>query len=434
MVFQEPRFVEYFTLATPELEYGRMNIGSRPAKRKPSGGIETLRAIPWIFAWTQTRFHLPVWLGFGAAFKHVIDKDIRNLQMLQEMYKSAAASKEAPIPVSRVTWSPGGSFVGVAFTKHLIHLYAYTGSNELTQRIEIDAHVGGVNDLSFALPNKQLCIVTYGDDKLIKVWDANGRRLFTFEGLEAPIYSICPHHKENIQFIFSTSIDEETKENNSVTETGNILVQNTVDALIQITDMYAAPSDTTSSVGDDGLTKEWPSNGKDLYQTATVILSMIYQKMTKGGILSSSSSLPTSSNTCSSLIKYGDNALQRPVLPAWEIMEALPFVLEAILTACVHGRLSSRDLTTDWPSPATILKSVESEIKAILTHVGVAVPNCSSGDSPVMLSLPMAALVSLSITFKLDKSLEYIHAITGAALENCASSCPWPSMHVIVSL
>ncbi|CAN1229538.1 Phosphoenolpyruvate carboxylase 2 [Linum perenne] len=86
IVFQEPRFVEYFRLATPEMEYGRMNIGSRPSKRKPSGGIESLRAIPWIFAWTQTRFHLPVWLGFGAAFKHVIDKDIKNLKMLQDMY------------------------------------------------------------------------------------------------------------------------------------------------------------------------------------------------------------------------------------------------------------------------------------------------------------------------------------------------------------
>ncbi|KAK6157557.1 hypothetical protein DH2020_011805 [Rehmannia glutinosa] len=86
VVFQEPRFVEYFRLATPELEYGRMNIGSRPSKRKPSGGIESLRAIPWIFAWTQTRFHLPVWLGFGAAMKHVIEKDIRNLQMLRDMY------------------------------------------------------------------------------------------------------------------------------------------------------------------------------------------------------------------------------------------------------------------------------------------------------------------------------------------------------------
>nr|Q01647.1 RecName: Full=Phosphoenolpyruvate carboxylase; Short=PEPC; Short=PEPCase [Flaveria pringlei]CAA45505.1 phosphoenolpyruvate carboxylase [Flaveria pringlei] len=88
IVFKEPRFVEYFRLATPELEYGRMNIGSRPSKRKPSGGIESLRAIPWIFAWTQTRFHLPVWLGFGAAFKHAIKKDSKNLQMLQEMYKT----------------------------------------------------------------------------------------------------------------------------------------------------------------------------------------------------------------------------------------------------------------------------------------------------------------------------------------------------------
>ncbi|KAG4136055.1 hypothetical protein ERO13_D08G255000v2 [Gossypium hirsutum] len=86
IVFKEPRFVEYFRLATPELEYGRMNIGSRPSKRKPSGGIESLRAIPWIFAWTQTRFHLPVWLGFRAAFKHAIQKDIKNLHMLRQMY------------------------------------------------------------------------------------------------------------------------------------------------------------------------------------------------------------------------------------------------------------------------------------------------------------------------------------------------------------
>ena len=63
-----------------------MNIGSRPSKRKPSGGIESLRAIPWIFAWTQTRFHLPVWLGFGAAMKEAIRKDIKNLQMLRDMY------------------------------------------------------------------------------------------------------------------------------------------------------------------------------------------------------------------------------------------------------------------------------------------------------------------------------------------------------------
>ncbi|EPS69468.1 hypothetical protein M569_05291 [Genlisea aurea] len=86
IVFKEPRFVEYFRLATPELEYGRMNIGSRPSKRRPSGGIESLRAIPWIFAWTQTRFHLPVWLGFGGGFKHAIESDPKNLKVLQDMY------------------------------------------------------------------------------------------------------------------------------------------------------------------------------------------------------------------------------------------------------------------------------------------------------------------------------------------------------------
>ncbi|MCO5572712.1 hypothetical protein L7F22_026471 [Adiantum nelumboides] len=86
IVFKEPRFMEYFHSATPVLEYGRMNIGSRPSKRKPSGGIESLRAIPWIFAWTQTRFHLPVWLGFGEAFQAVLKKDPNNLKILQEMY------------------------------------------------------------------------------------------------------------------------------------------------------------------------------------------------------------------------------------------------------------------------------------------------------------------------------------------------------------
>lgn len=63
----EPRFVPYFRMATPELELGVLNIGSRPAKRNPKGGVESLRAIPWTFAWAQTRSHLSSWLGVGAA-------------------------------------------------------------------------------------------------------------------------------------------------------------------------------------------------------------------------------------------------------------------------------------------------------------------------------------------------------------------------------
>jgi phosphoenolpyruvate carboxylase len=62
---QKEAFIKYFRAATPELELGSLNIGSRPAKRNPKGGIESLRAIPWQFAWTQTRLHLPAWLGVG---------------------------------------------------------------------------------------------------------------------------------------------------------------------------------------------------------------------------------------------------------------------------------------------------------------------------------------------------------------------------------
>lgn len=69
VVRKDPRFIEFFQAATPVNELGRMNIGSRPAKRKAAGSIDDLRAIPWIFAWTQTRFHLPVWLGIGDAFQ-----------------------------------------------------------------------------------------------------------------------------------------------------------------------------------------------------------------------------------------------------------------------------------------------------------------------------------------------------------------------------
>jgi len=64
MVFDTPEFVDYLRTATPNLELGMLNIGSRPSKRK-AGGIETLRAIPWIFSWNQTRLNLPVWLGIG---------------------------------------------------------------------------------------------------------------------------------------------------------------------------------------------------------------------------------------------------------------------------------------------------------------------------------------------------------------------------------
>lgn len=79
----EPRFVPYFRAATPELELSGLNVGSRPAKRNPKGGVESLRAIPWVFAWTQTRLNLPTWLGVGEALTAELKHDPA---LLKEMY------------------------------------------------------------------------------------------------------------------------------------------------------------------------------------------------------------------------------------------------------------------------------------------------------------------------------------------------------------
>lgn len=71
VVKSDPEFVPYFRVATPEQELGKLPLGSRPAKRNPQGGIESLRAIPWIFAWAQTRMVLPSWLGVMKAVEAV---------------------------------------------------------------------------------------------------------------------------------------------------------------------------------------------------------------------------------------------------------------------------------------------------------------------------------------------------------------------------
>ncbi|CAI8590151.1 unnamed protein product [Vicia faba] len=119
----------------------------------------------------------------------------------------ALSMKELSMPVNRVSWSPSAGLLGIAYAKHLVHLYSYHIPNGLQEHLEIDAHDGSVNDLSFSYPNSQLCMVTCGDDMLIKVWDLDGHVIFIFEGHGAPVYSVLPHGKENIQFILSTSVD-----------------------------------------------------------------------------------------------------------------------------------------------------------------------------------------------------------------------------------
>lgn len=91
LVYDTPGFTDYFFNSTPIREIAELNIGSRPASRKPSQKIEDLRAIPWGFSWGQCRLTLPGWYGFGAAveaFLNAPGKDPKTqLALLRKMHR-----------------------------------------------------------------------------------------------------------------------------------------------------------------------------------------------------------------------------------------------------------------------------------------------------------------------------------------------------------
>ncbi|PSR94800.1 Mediator of RNA polymerase II transcription subunit 33A like [Actinidia chinensis var. chinensis] len=209
-------------------------------------------------------------------------------------------------------------------------------------------------------------------------------------------------------------------------------------------------------------------HGNSVHQIVDGLLNMMFGKVNRVG----HSLTPTPSGSSNSSGSATEDTSLRLKLPAWDIMEAVPFVLDAALTACAHGRLSPRELATglkdladflpasmativsyfsaevtrgiwkpasmngtDWPSPAANLAFVERQIKKILACTGVDVPSLVAGGSfPATLPLPLAALISLTITFKLDKSSERLLFLIGPALDTLAAGCPWPCLPIIASL
>ncbi|MDX1515505.1 MAG: phosphoenolpyruvate carboxylase [Woeseiaceae bacterium] len=103
LVYEQPDFYDYFRRATPIDVIERMRIGSRPASRRSKAGIGSLRAIPWVFAWTQARFVLPGWFGLGSGLKKAAeqfdDADFR--KMFAEWYFMRALTADAEMVLAK---------------------------------------------------------------------------------------------------------------------------------------------------------------------------------------------------------------------------------------------------------------------------------------------------------------------------------------------
>ena len=86
LIFRDPDFLTFFKESTPLNEIGELNIGSRPSKRKNSDRFEDLRAIPWVFAWTQSRYLLPAWYAAGTALNEYVGGSDERLDTLKKAY------------------------------------------------------------------------------------------------------------------------------------------------------------------------------------------------------------------------------------------------------------------------------------------------------------------------------------------------------------
>jgi phosphoenolpyruvate carboxylase len=123
-MYESPETLEYWFQATPIQEIGKMRIGSRPAHRKSGDPLVSLRAIPWVFSWMQSRHGLPGWFGVGAALAGYATDDQR-LGQLQEMYREWVFFRHL---IDSAQMALGKADMGIA--RHYAQLVANEGVRE----------------------------------------------------------------------------------------------------------------------------------------------------------------------------------------------------------------------------------------------------------------------------------------------------------------
>ncbi len=115
-----PGFVPFFETATPIEQIEQLPIGSRPARRRAQRSLTTLRAIPWVFAWTQCRQMLPAWFGLGAAVDAVTARDPSATEGLRDMYRDwpffEATISNAELALAKADMGIAGRYASLAET------------------------------------------------------------------------------------------------------------------------------------------------------------------------------------------------------------------------------------------------------------------------------------------------------------------------------
>ena len=133
---------------TPEAELDNLNLGSRPARRRHGTELESLRAIPWNFAWTQTRLLLPAWLGAGSAFRKAIDEGEKPL--LLEMYRDWPFFRST-VDLIEMVLAKTDLYIAAQYDEKLVPVPLQTLGqelrNQLTDTVKVVLEITGEDEL-----------------------------------------------------------------------------------------------------------------------------------------------------------------------------------------------------------------------------------------------------------------------------------------------
>ncbi len=183
LVYETPEFYEYFRTATPIDVIERMRIGSRPSARRSMSGIQDLRAIPWVFSWTQSRFILPGWYGLGTGLKKAVDEfgEEQFAEMFREWFFLRSLIADAEMVIAKSDLGIAELYSQLSGDLHETFFPNILSEFELTRDIilrytEHESILEGDFTLqrAIALRNPYVDPISFMQVDLLKRWRASG--------------------------------------------------------------------------------------------------------------------------------------------------------------------------------------------------------------------------------------------------------------------